>query len=132
MANELYERLFESRLVAKTIILEFKTIKFNVKQRSTTFMHYIFEREDILKASEELLKIMWPIGEPVRLIGIRFMHLRGRGNTARSPVNKSDIVDLSDGAPSLPMPATLSRISCNSDDGSKSGLDRGSMGSYNS
>lgn len=37
MANELYERLHESELVARTIILEFKTVKFDNKQRSTTF-----------------------------------------------------------------------------------------------
>ena len=78
MAIELYERLWESKLVAKTLTIEFKTVKFNIRQRSTTFHHYVFEKGDLCKASLELLKIMWPIGEPVRLIGIRLMHLRSR------------------------------------------------------
>ena len=93
--------------MGKTLVVEFKTVKFTVKQRSTTFLHYVFERSDILRAAIEMLKIMWPIGDPVRLIGVRFMHLRARGNTQRSPINKSDIVDLSDGAPSLPMPVPI-------------------------
>lgn len=116
MANELYERLFESKLVARTVILEFKTIKFDNKQRSTTFQHYIFEKQDIIKASVELLKHLWPINEPSRLIGIRFMHLRSRANAVRAPNNKSDIVDLSDDATGLPFPIPIvQRVS--SDDG---------------
>lgn len=31
IANELYERLTDSRLVAKTVVVEFKTMKFDVK-----------------------------------------------------------------------------------------------------
>ena len=79
MANELYERLLESNLIAKTVVLEFKTVKFDAKQKSTTFNFYIFERQDIVKASTELMKLMWPINDPVRLIGVRFMHLRAKG-----------------------------------------------------
>lgn len=104
MANELYERLNESQLVARTIILEFKTIKYDNKQRSTTFQSYIFEKKDILRASLELLKILWPISEPCRLLGIRFMHLRSRNSSVRDPHNKSDVIDLSDDNPGLSWP----------------------------
>jgi hypothetical protein len=104
LANETYERLRESGLMAKTIIIEFKTIKYNIKQRSTTFSHYIFERCDIVKASLELLKILWPLNEPVRLIGIRFMHLRDRTSAPRSNKNKSDLIDLCLEDPGLPWP----------------------------
>jgi nucleotidyltransferase/DNA polymerase involved in DNA repair len=61
MANELYERLNESQLVARTVILEYKTIKFDNKQKSTTFQSCIFEKKDIIKASVELLKLIWPL-----------------------------------------------------------------------
>jgi|LauGreDrversion4_2_1035121.scaffolds.fasta_scaffold628980_2 hypothetical protein len=104
MANELYERLNESKLIARTIILEFKTIRFDTKQRSTTFQSYIFERCDIIKSSMELLKLLWPISEPCRMLGIRFMHLRQRNSSVRDLFNKSDVIDLSDDNPGLSWP----------------------------
>ena len=104
MANELYERLNESQLVARTVILEYKTIKFDNKQRSTTFQNYIFERKDIIKTSVELFKMIWPLAEPTRLLGIRFMHLRSRNSSVRDPQNKSDTIDLSDDHPGVPWP----------------------------
>ncbi|CDW84079.1 dna polymerase iv kappa [Stylonychia lemnae] len=85
MAIELYERLLESQLVAKTLTLELKTSKFNIKQRSTTFHQYIQEKNDIVRASEELLNVMWPINEPVRLIGIR-----GSTNSDEAPQDCGD------------------------------------------
>ena len=74
--------------MAKTLTLELKTVKFNIKQRSTNFNNYVFERSDIVRASEELLNVMWPIGEPVRLIGIRLMGLRSK---AKQPSSKGKI-----------------------------------------
>jgi hypothetical protein len=53
------------------------------------------------------LKHLWPIGDPSRLIGIRFMHLRSRNNAVRAVQNKSDIVDLSEDSPGLPMPVEI-------------------------
>lgn len=44
MSIEVYERLFESKLIAKTLTLEFKDVKFNNKQKSITFHHFIYEK----------------------------------------------------------------------------------------
>lgn len=55
----------------------------------------------------ELLKHLWPITEPSRLIGIRFMHLRSRLNAVRMPENRSDIIDLSEGSEGLPWPVQV-------------------------
>lgn len=60
MAHELYERLWDSKLIARTITLEFKSTKFNNKQRSYTFQNFIYEKSDIVKASDDLLKYMYP------------------------------------------------------------------------
>eukprot|EP00347_Sterkiella_histriomuscorum_P019036 403343212 len=108
MAIELYERLKESELMAKTLTLELKTVRFNIKQRSTNFHTYIWEKSDIVRASEELLNVMWPVGEPVRLIGIRLMQLRTRIiPKTKSGKGRQDISD-----PSL----THLRTSSNSDE----------------
>jgi hypothetical protein len=71
-----------------------------------------------------MLKILWPIGEPVRLIGIRFMHLRARGNAFRSAYNKSDIIELSDGAPCLPMPEEIVPLRVSNSDEAASSSNR--------
>lgn len=44
MSIEVYERLFESKLIAKTLTLELKDVHFNNKQKSITFNHFVFEK----------------------------------------------------------------------------------------
>ena len=78
MVEELYERLTESRLMAKTMTLELKTVKFDVKQRSNTFNAYIYRKRDLMQESVKLLKGLWPLTIASRLMGIRLNNIRSR------------------------------------------------------
>ena len=78
MATELAERVNDLRLMAKTMTLEVKTVKFDIRQRSCTFHSYIFRKKDILDESMKLFMGLWPIDEPCRLLGIRFNNIRSR------------------------------------------------------
>ena len=82
MASELAERMGDQYLMAKTMTLEAKTVKFDVRQRSCTFHVYIYRKKDLLDEAMKLLKGLWPIDEPCRLLGIRFNNIRSRGSAA--------------------------------------------------
>ena len=78
MVEELYERLTDSKLMAKTMTLELKTVKFDVRQRSNTFPAYIFRKRDLMQESLKLLKGLWPLQYASRLMGIRLNNIRSR------------------------------------------------------
>ena len=74
--------------------LEVKTVKFEVRQRSCTFHQFIYRKKDILEEAIKLLKGLWPIDQPCRLLGIRFNNIRSRqqgsSNYSESKRDSSD------------------------------------------
>lgn len=66
--------------MAKTMTLEVKTVKFDIRQRSCTFPIFIYRKKDLIDESIKLLKDLWPLDEPCRLLGIRFNNIRSRQN----------------------------------------------------
>ena len=83
--KELYERLTESRLMAKTMTLELKTVKFENIQRSMTFSTFIYQHKDILNEAYKLFRGLWPLDHASRLLGIRFNNIRSRGGQHHIP-----------------------------------------------
>ena len=44
MSVELFERLWENRLIARNLTMDIKSVKFSVKQRSMFFPSFIHEK----------------------------------------------------------------------------------------
>ena len=61
MVEELFQRLTESQLMAKTVTVEVKSVKFETKQHASTVKNYIYQRKDLLSVVMKLLKELWPI-----------------------------------------------------------------------
>jgi hypothetical protein len=76
MAIELFERVDQSKIMAKTMTLEIKTATFEVIQRSMTSNHFMHKKDDIVCEALKLLHQVWPLKEPTRLIGLRFTNIR--------------------------------------------------------
>jgi hypothetical protein len=81
MANETFERLKETNLMGKTIVLELKTSKFEMKWRSMSWTNYIYKRERIVYEALRLLQGIWAeVGPEIgcRYLGVRLNNIRGR------------------------------------------------------
>jgi DNA polymerase kappa len=70
LAAVLEDRANQSKVMGKTLVLEFKNFKFETKIKSMTFPHYLYTQNQFKKYGMLLLNQAWPI-EPIRLMGLR-------------------------------------------------------------
>jgi len=66
-------------LVGKTVALEIKTYKYEVRQKSITVPYWVETKEDLSKVGKQLLGIVWPV-EATRLIGLRVSNLTDKSD----------------------------------------------------
>ena len=83
MATEVAERLKAQKLMAKTMTLEAKTVKFDIRQRSCTYHVFIHSKKDIVDEAMKLFKDLWPLEDPCRMLGIRFNNIRSQPAAAK-------------------------------------------------
>ena len=85
--------------MAKTITIEIKTSKFEVKQRSITLNHYIHRQSSIEIESQKLLRQLLPIQDMCRMVGVRLSNIRKRSEQVECPEesNPEDKNSLKDG-----------------------------------
>lgn len=62
-------------MVGRTVTLELKNTKFEVKNRGVTQKNYISTKEELFKAGREILEMLWP-HEPIRLMGLKLSNLK--------------------------------------------------------
>lgn len=62
-------------MVGRTVTLELKNTKFEVKNRGVTQKNYISTKEELSKAGREILEMLWP-HEPIRLMGLKLSNLK--------------------------------------------------------
>lgn len=77
LATVLEDRANQSKVMGKTLVLEFKNYKFETKIKSMTFPHYLYTQNQFKKYGMLLLNQAWPI-EPIRLMGLRLQNMRDR------------------------------------------------------
>jgi DNA polymerase kappa len=70
LAEELESRALQNNLMGRTLVLEFKSFKFENKIKSMTFPHYLFTKNQLIKYGIILLNQAWPV-EATRLMGLR-------------------------------------------------------------
>jgi hypothetical protein len=70
LAEELESRAKENNLMGRTLVLEFKSFKFEMHIKSMTFPHYLFNKMQFVKYGIILLNQAWPV-EATRLMGLR-------------------------------------------------------------
>jgi len=63
--------------MGKTLVLEYKTYKFETKIKSMTFPHYLYSQNQFKKYGILLLNQAWPI-EAIRLMGLRLSNMRDK------------------------------------------------------
>jgi hypothetical protein len=63
--------------MGRTLVLEFKSFKFENKIKSMTFPHYLFNKNQFIKYGIILLNQAWPV-EATRLMGLRLQNMRDR------------------------------------------------------
>ena len=63
-------------VMGKVVILEMKTGSYEKRQRTKQFNRFIHEGDKIMRVSMEMLDQMWPLREPVKMIGLRLSELR--------------------------------------------------------
>jgi len=63
--------------MGRTLVLEFKSFKFETHIKSMTFPHYLFNKMQFIKYGIILLNQAWPI-EATRLMGLRLQNMRDR------------------------------------------------------
>lgn len=68
MADEVSKKLQESKLVGRTVVLQLKTVNFELKAKSTKLDFYTNSFDDISEAAQQLLKQELPL--ELRKIGI--------------------------------------------------------------
>jgi hypothetical protein len=77
LAEELESRALQNNLMGRTLVLEFKSFKFENKIKSMTFPHYLFTKNQLIKYGIILLNQAWPV-EATRLMGLRLQNMRDR------------------------------------------------------
>ena len=63
--------------MGRSLALEWKDYKFQVRLKSMTFPHYLFAKNQFIKYAVLLLNRAWPIGA-VRLMALRLQTMRKR------------------------------------------------------
>ena len=74
-------------IVGKTISLEIKTYKFEVKQKSITVSYWVETKEDLAKIGKQMLGLLWPC-EPTRLMGLKVSHLSDKSEIQKESDSK--------------------------------------------
>lgn len=77
IAEELAERVEHKEMAGRTLTLELKNTKFEIKNRGVTQKNYISTKEELFKAGREILEMLWP-HEPVRLMGLKLSNLKDK------------------------------------------------------
>jgi hypothetical protein len=77
LSEELESRALQNNLMGRTLVLEFKSFKFENKIKSMTFPHYLFTKNQLIKYGIILLNQAWPV-EATRLMGLRLQNMRDR------------------------------------------------------
>ena len=63
--------------MGRTLVLEYKSFKFEVRIKSMTFPHYLYNKNQFIKYGILLLNQAWPI-EATRLMALRLQNMRNR------------------------------------------------------
>lgn len=76
IAKSLWKRYEKQKLPGKTLSLKIKYNNFSIRTKSLTLAHFIVNEKELLKTAKILVKEIFPLENPVRLLGFQISNFK--------------------------------------------------------